>query len=207
MFAVYLENAVLDGRFAETDFLQYLFAVREEVKVVEIGLVGAPKFRVFDSYFGFFVGFDTSALAVDIIRNINFAQILENDFSVNVGRDLEVGDMFFRAFQEINASENAGKSEFVLTFEVGRRAPFEHRDVNDVFSFFQVLGHVKFVRDVRDLRVTDLFFVDKQVKRAVDALKIDIILPVEVVYGKSPSVMVGRILFRHEGRIERERIS
>ena len=115
--------------------------------------------------------------------------------------------MFFRAFQEINASENAGKSEFVLTFEVGRRAPFEHRDVNDVFAFFQVLGHVKFVRCVRDLRVTNLFFVDEQVKRAVNALKIDIILPVEIFDLESPPVMVGRVLFRHEGRVERERIS
>ena len=73
MFAVYLKNAVLDGRFAETDFLQYLFAVREEVKVVEIGLVGAPEFRVFDSYFGFFGRFDASALAVDLVRNIYLA--------------------------------------------------------------------------------------------------------------------------------------
>ena len=42
--------------------------------------------------------------------------------------------MLFGALEDIDLSENAGKTEFILTFKIGRNTPLQNKHVNSVFA-------------------------------------------------------------------------
>ena len=87
---------------------------------------------------------------------------------------INILNVIFLAGQQIDLTENARKTEFVLILHVRSGAPFENEHGNGVAAAHGNLRNIEFGRAVADGRIADKFAVDPNIVARVNTLEIQV---------------------------------
>ena len=119
---------------------------------------------------------------------------------------IQIDDVYRVAEKQINLSEDAGKTEFVLILDIGSVAPFEHKHLDGVGTLVQVLVDKKFACHVTDLAVPDKTVVDEKIEAGVHTLKVQIngLFQHFFRHREVADIKPAGIVVRHVGRIQRK---
>ena len=222
LFSVDVKDPVADGKVTQADKETDMFCADREEKTVKTGGFVAPEFG---SGYGNFKGccvlggqaafckglapgcFQTERKVCLAVQGGKNTDLSGRKIGIQIGLYFNIGQMYRLAFQEINLTENARKTKFVLILQIGAVAPFEDHHRQRIGAAVQIFCEVYFVAHVADLSIGGENAVDEEIKTGIHALEIQI-----VAMGGQPRggdfyvthIKPAGILIRHKRRIEGE---
>ena len=122
--------------------------------------------------------------------------------------DHRIGNVLFLPQQQVHIAENAGHPEFVLVFKIAAVAPFHHQHRQHIVAGFDKFGHIKFIRRMGHLAVSDKVTVHPYIVGGVHPLKAE----VYPTFGLHPQqleraqIRAAGVVHRHIRRVVGKRI-
>ena len=96
---------------------------------------------------------------------------------IQVRFDMKIADMECRSCDEIDIAVDAAQPPEVLVFEVATVTPSVDFDCQRVVAWLEITGDIEFGRRHTPLAIADLFAIDPEVERRLDAGEVDEDLP------------------------------
>ncbi len=124
--------------------------------------------------------------------------------------DKQIFHMYLVTQKQVNLTDDAGRTDFVLVFEVCAVTPLENEDFELVFTGVQVFCHIDFARHVADLAVSDKRTVDVEIEAGINPFEMqtEIILFEGIgIDRKRTHIKTARILGRYKRRIDRNGVA